>query len=198
MSEAIEKVVQRRSFRPSIRLDTLLLIMTLAAIIVAYYVADKNRDAWQQRLGRLETAVGLPRIRDVRNLELAAMRKENGWSVWIPSDQTVKLCIATEDLDNVDAKPQQEIVLRPGRNLIKIAKTTGEASASLLLNNEMIFSRPFSRLWNIQVALGASKEFEVVTTRQQLFQSYSNVRLEVDEPFDPVKHRTGLRIWLEP
>ena len=185
--------------RLSMRLDTLLLIMTLAAIVVAYFVADQNREAWEQRLSRLETAVGLPRIRDVRNIEVAPMRNAESWSIWVPANRQVKLYLATEELDATNPRVERECLLKPGRNVLKIYKPAKEPSAALALNNEDIFSRTYSRLWNINTKYWATnKEYEVVTKPMRLFQSLSSVRLEVDEEFDPVKHRCGLRIWIEP
>lgn len=189
---------KRRSKLLAVRLDTILLLMTLAAIFVAYFVADKNREAWQQRLSRLETAVGLPRVRDIRNLEVALMKKEQAWSIWVPSGRSLKLRLATAGLDSTKPTIEHERVLKPGRNILKFAKPNGISSAAVMLNSEPIFTREFSRLWNIRATVSGGYDYQVVNGPMQLFESFSNVRLEVDETFDPIKHRSGLRIWLEP
>ena len=193
-----ERTRRERKRRLSIRLDTLMLIMTLVAIVVAIFVADKNLVAWQQRLSRLETALGLPRVRDIRNIEVATMHKEQGWSIWVPSGRTAKVCFATEDLDSSSPPIEGEFLFKTGRNIVKLPKPSGTSSATILLNSEPIFTRDFSRLWNINSNISAGYDFATVRNRTELFKSFSNVRLKVDEPFDPVKHRCGLRIWIEP
>ncbi len=192
------KTELRRTHRLSMRLDTLMLIMTLAAIVVAIFAADQNRDAWQKRLSRLETAIGLPRVRNVSHIEVAPMQKENGWSIWVPSGRTVKLRLATEGLDSLNPPIESEHMLKTGRNILRIYRPPIGPSASVSLNSEEIFARSFSRLWNMQLHVGGGYDYKTVHGPFQLLNSFSNVRLKVDEPFDPVKHRSGLRIWIEP
>ncbi len=206
MNEA-PAITKRTKGRFTVRLDTTLLAMTLIAVVVAYFVAEANVGKWQSRLARLETAIQLPRVRNYRNIEVSPMRGDWAWSIWVPSGRKVKLCLAAEDLDSSQPKKVFDGELKAGRNIIKLALNGSKSHATVLLNDNEIFEREFTRLWNLNglvshknqsVLVSPASDFQAITKATDVIKSMSTVRLEVGEAFDPAKHRTGLRIWIEP
>jgi hypothetical protein len=198
-----EPIVNHKKHRLlTLRLDTVLLLMTLAAVGVAYFKSYGSRVEWQSRLNRLEASSGLPRVHDVLKLEIAAARKYEkehlAWTVWVPQGQTCRLRVATTEL--VDEFPSKfdEYRLHAGRHRIAVFCDSISDKSELNIDGKKVVDRERT---TISLPSAFSLSGFVHPTRpksEMIFQAFGSVRLRADEEYDPVKHRFGLQVWIMP
>ena len=189
------------SRRLTVRLDTVLLLMTLAAVAAAYYRSSASRVEWQSRLNRIETSVGLPRVHDVLKLEVAECRHAeeelHAWMVWVPVGQSCRIRLATTELVDEFPSKFEEHRLTSGRHRIAIVCDRDSVHAEVTIDSKKVIERertsvslPGDYLRGYVQLTGSKPEL--------IFRALGNVRLKADEEYDPVKHRFGLQVWIVP
>jgi hypothetical protein len=187
----------------SMRLDTMLLLMTLAAVIVGFIQARAMSLRWQTQLSRIETATGLPRIKDVTKLEVVIEEdtRTPAWTIWVPYEMTCRLRVATQGIE-VPFPPQyDEYELLAGRHTIKIATSPSFPKMQLQLDGKEILVQEKSRNWNL-----AGKPETMIHDSVQpvenkpvvLFRRFGRIRPNPEDERELRKHRVGLLIWVEP
>jgi hypothetical protein len=192
------------------RLDTLLLLVTLATVAVAYYTAQNDRRKWHSTLNRVETACGLPPIQDVMKLEIAPMSKPNRfmsnasesrfeWMVWVPYGGAKVVGYTDQPMhDPLEAIGTKQIGF--GRHKVAIVFKRRDQPTRLLVDGEELFSRKNDRSWNISLPASVSVGGSVQPPNDSsavLFMALGHVRLEANEAYDASKHQFGLKVWLE-
>lgn len=178
-------------------LATLLLVTALCGSSMAYFLARSNRARLTTKMNALANLDNWLPVSDVAtystNIEVA---NDESFEIWVPRHGCLKLCWSTSVGENfvAEAKP---IELREGRHAIVVRVLKFEAL--ILVDNQVVFNRRYSRDWNIaQPVEWASVGEQVLSAKKSLIMSAPGVvTLRSDEPFDPTKHRYGLKIWLE-
>ena len=199
MNEPMNARVIRR--RLTVRLDTVLLLMTLAAVAAAYYRSNASRVEWQSRLNRIETSSGLPRVHDVLKLEVAECRRTeeelHAWMVWVPVGQSCRIRTATIELVEEFPSKFEEHRLTAGRHRIAVVCDRHSDHAELTIDSKNAIERE-----RTSVSLPGDYLRGYVQPSQPkpelIFRALGNVRLKADEEYDPVKHRFGLQVWVVP
>ena len=186
----------------TLRLDTLLLLMTLAAVGAAYFKSHRSRVDWQARLNRIEAASGLPRVHDVLKLEVSAARNKDkeftAWTIWVPVGQTCRLRVATTELIAEFPAKYDEYTLKTGRHRIAVYCDRISGRTELTLDDDKVVDRDRT---TISLPIESSLRGFVQPTRaksEMIFRGYGSVRLRADEEYDAVKHRFGLQVWVVP
>ena len=199
MTEPVKKNRTHRLL--TLRLDTVLLLMTLACVGAAYFKSYESRVKWQSRLNRIEASSGLPRVHDVLKLEVAAARKIEpeylAWTVWVPVGQACRIRVATKEL--VDEFPSKfdEYRLSAGRHRIAFFFDRISHKAELTIDGKKVVDQD-----RATISLPCDFLSRFVQPKrpksEMIFRAFGSVRLRADEEYDPVKHRFGLQIWAIP
>jgi len=200
MTEAFKNHKKHRLL--TLRLDTVLLLMTLAAVGVAYLKSYRSRVEWQSRLNRVEASSGLPLVHDVLKLEIASARKNEkehlAWTVWVPLRHTCRLRVATTEL--VDEFPTKfdEYSLNAGRHRVAVFCDRISGKSELTIDGKKVVDRERTTI-SLPSAFSLREFVQPVQPKSELiFRAFGSVRLRADEEYDPVKHRFGLQIWVLP
>jgi hypothetical protein len=187
-----------------LRLDTLLLLVTLAVVFVAYFKARSTRQDWQLRLNRLETASGLPFIADITQAEVSSVRslatRQNPiWYIWIPYGQSASICLATTGFDQEFPSRCDTFKLGPGRHRLMLDRKSSNSKTKISLDDQIIWERAADSRWNLAFPWTyslSSKGNSFPKSPETLFYARGNLRLRANEEFRPEMLDFGLKIWL--
>jgi hypothetical protein len=189
--------------RLSMRLDTLILLMTLAAVVVGFIQARSMSLRWQSQLSRIETASGLPRIKDVTKLEVVIEEDSStpAWTIWVPYETTCTLRVATQWIEVPLPTDFDEYHMAAGRHTIKIATTPSSPKLQLKLDGNEILLKEKSRTWNV-AGKPEAKVTDSIQPRSNkpvvLFRRFGRIRPNPEDERELRKHRVGLMIWMQP
>lgn len=199
------KLGEHPRWRLSVRMSTVVLWLTAVAVWTAYYKAWATRHVWQDRMGRMEIAAGMPPLADPEMYQVNRLPGGEDWFVWVPLGETCRLRYAFQGFDaDAFSDRYQELPLSAGRHVIQLT-TTGRLNssrrtqqASLVVDRKVIFHREFTREWNISSPWTAVTAEQVTNleTPQSILTAFGKAHLVADEAYDPDKHRFGLQIWL--
>jgi hypothetical protein len=187
----------------AMRLDTVLLLMTLAAVVVGFIQARSMSLRWQSQLSRTETAAGLPRVKDVTKLEVVIEDDSStpAWTIWVPYETTCKLRVATQRIETPIPADFEEYPLSAGRHSIRIATKPSMPKLQLKLDGNEILLKQKSRNWNVsgipETMLRDSIQ-EASDKPVVLFRRFGRIRPNSDDEREMRKHRVGLMIWIQP
>lgn len=190
-----------------IRLDTLLLLVTLATVGAAYFKARATRLDWQLQLNRLEKAKGIPFITDITQAEVVGLMApfnnhypiKQVWYVWIPIGQSAQIRLATSGFAQEFPDRYESFTLVPGRHCLSVYQLSANASLKVLLEGKAIWERAPDGHWNIaspcEYSL-SSKGSKFPKAPEVIFSARGNLRLKADEEFKPEMLDFGLKMWL--
>jgi hypothetical protein len=171
--------------------------------VVGFIQARLMSLRWQTQLSRIETASGLPRIKDVTKLEVVIEENSStpAWTVWVPYETSCRLRVATQWIEVPFPTDFEEYHLPAGRHTIKIATSPSSPKLQLKLDGDEILLKEKSRTWNVAGIPETMRNYSVQPLENEpvvLYRRFGRIRPNPEDEREMRKHRVGLMMWIEP
>jgi hypothetical protein len=173
----LKKLAARLRGTLRFRLDTLTLLISLAAVGISYGRTHYARIQWQERLSRTESAFGLPMIQDIGCAEIARIQPfsdrrliqnsgtgradlsrsippemasviKDRWQIWVPHQQQLVVRYADAANDWQFPTEYEEVKLDHGRHTVAMEWDRRQGTVQFSIDERVLLELVGTRCWN--------------------------------------------------